>query len=616
VRVTLTGRIWAGFTLSAMALIAVSTLWVENEHHARDLDELDHRTHQIVVDAGNLISEMKDAETGARGYVITGAVSYLEPYERALANTPEIIEHLTAKLPSEQSMQRQRIAAIERLVKTRMELLKQAVELRRDQGFDAARAFVLRDQDRFTMDQLRGMVSELISVQTELAEQGQTNLARQRGRTLLYIAAGAGGIVLILFLTSWATAANFRRRLGDIVQGAVRLGAGELDYRIEVANQDELSALGQRFNDMADAIQKVSTGLQAANDKLSRYAGTLRLLGSMAQRLQESGSIEEFAATVQRFAPDILNRRRGALFLANPAQTLVASAAQWGESLATEMQFGPGECWALRRGQPHVYSPADAEVRCTHVRAEHRGSYACVPLMGHGVFAGLLYFEFEDDPAAAAARASGHLLDEETAALSEDVSLALVNFRLRETQRSQSTRDALTSLFNRRYLDEALELEFERANRGRSLLCVIMSDIDHFKLFNDTHGHDCGDVVLQAIAQVLVSHARKGDIVCRYGGEEFTVVMPGATREVAVNRAEMLRQAVKERTITWQGQTLDEVTMSFGVASFPEDGETAREVVKAADEALFRAKAEGRDRVVLGGRSTSGLAPKMANGPG
>jgi len=614
VRVTLTVRLWAGFGLSAGALIAVITFWLINEQHAREHDELDQRTRQIIVDAGNLISEMKDAETGARGYVITGAVPYLEPYERAVSSVPEVIDHLAAELPPGRSMQRQRIAAITQLVNTRMGLLRQAVESRRDKGFGAARAFVLNDQDRFTMDQLRVVVSELISVQTEIAEQGHVHQARQRSHTMLYIGAGAGGIVLILFLTSLSTTMSIRHRLGDLAQGAAKLAAGELGFRIRISKRDELSVLAQRFNDMADAIQKGGARYQAANEKLSHYAGTLRLLGSMAQRLQESTSIEEFANAVQRFAPDILNGRRGALFLANPAQSLVASAAQWGEPLTTEMQFAVGECWALRRGQPHVYAAANPEVRCKHVRADLRGSCACIPLMGHGVLAGMLYLEFEHDSAVAQAGASGLVLDEETTVFSEDVSLALVNFKLRETQHMQSTRDALTTLFNRRYLDETLEIEFQRAIRGGLPIGVIMSDIDHFKLFNDTHGHDCGDLVLQAIAQVLASNSRKGDIVCRYGGEEFTVVMPGATPEATLSRAESMRQAVKERPLTWQGQTLAAVTMSFGVAGFPGNGKIARDVMKAADDALYRAKAQGRDRVVIADRVNSGQAAEVANG--
>jgi diguanylate cyclase (GGDEF)-like protein len=161
-----------------------------------------------------------------------------------------------------------------------------------------------------------------------------------------------------------------------------------------------------------------------------------------------------------------------------------------------------------------------------------------------------------------------------------------------------SVRDPLTGLFNRRYLEETLEREFNRAARKNLSLGVVMLDIDQFKRFNDAHGHAAGDAVLKAISEVLRGQVRGSDIACRYGGEEFMLIMPEAGLDAARERAERLRVAAKGLHAQFEGRRLEAVTLSLGVAAFPENGSTAAEVLKAADAALYRAKQAGRDRVV------------------
>ena len=175
-------------------------------------------------------------------------------------------------------------------------------------------------------------------------------------------------------------------------------------------------------------------------------------------------------------------------------------------------------------------------------------------------------------------------------------------FQLRESEtllREQSVRDPLTGLFNRRYMEETLIRELNRATRKQLPLGIIMLDIDHFKRLNDTYGHAGGDELLRRLGGFLQQHTRIADIACRYGGEEFILILPDASREVARERAEHIRQGIKHLRIPFQNRMLEIVTLSIGVAIFPMDGSTLETVMKAADAALYQAKKAGRDRVIV-----------------
>ena len=174
--------------------------------------------------------------------------------------------------------------------------------------------------------------------------------------------------------------------------------------------------------------------------------------------------------------------------------------------------------------------------------------------------------------------------------------LTQANRRLRD----QAMHDELTGLYNRRYLEESFGREESRARRNRHPLSVLMIDIDNFKRFNDTLGHAAGDAVLRAMGQYLLSAARGEDIVCRYGGEEFVLVMAEAPQSTVWDRAEKLRLGVQELEIEYDGQLVGPITISVGVGIFPDHGESGQAVLRVADAAMYRAKQSGRDRVVVG----------------
>jgi diguanylate cyclase (GGDEF)-like protein len=231
-----------------------------------------------------------------------------------------------------------------------------------------------------------------------------------------------------------------------------------------------------------------------------------------------------------------------------------------------------------------------------------------MPLQGEGQILGLLHLALDLDPeTGSTAPGVGRRLH----ALSDRIGPALANLRLRDSLRMLALRDAMTGLYNRRYMEDALKRELHRADRSGRPASLIMIDIDHFKRFNDTFGHDAGDFVLTAIARVVLKNIRPSDLACRYGGEELAVLLPEANLENAAARAEKLRLAIRELSLSHRDQLLPAPTASFGVSEYPAHGASADDFVKAADRALYRAKSLGRDQVCMS-RVSSGDASEAA----
>jgi diguanylate cyclase (GGDEF)-like protein/PAS domain S-box-containing protein len=168
--------------------------------------------------------------------------------------------------------------------------------------------------------------------------------------------------------------------------------------------------------------------------------------------------------------------------------------------------------------------------------------------------------------------------------------------KLRAKLQEQAIRDPLTDVYNRRYMAEFLDQELSRAERDNYPVTVVIMDMDHFKNFNDNYGHRCGDLVLQAFARFLTDHTRRSDVVCRYGGEEFVILMPNASMQDGYERVETWRQDFSETAIEYESMKFS-ATFSAGLASFPEHGRTGEAILQAADRALYQSKHNGRNRV-------------------
>ena len=269
--------------------------------------------------------------------------------------------------------------------------------------------------------------------------------------------------------------------------------------------------------------------------------------------------------------------------------------ARQGDGPLGESIFSMEDCWALRRGQVHEIAEPQTGLLCRHFVEQPATGYLCVPLTVQGETLGVFCL------VGAPTKRSQHQVSQMQLAVtvSEAIKLSLSNLKLREELRAEAIHDPLTGLFNRRYLEETLPRELHRARRAHAPLCVAMLDLDDFKRFNDTYGHDAGDSLLRELGRLLLGKLRKSDISCRYGGEEFVLVLPDSALADAKQRIEQIRSQIKELRIPHGDQVLRALTVSAGVAQADDHTANPGELLRAADTALYAAKNAGRDRVVV-----------------
>jgi diguanylate cyclase (GGDEF)-like protein/PAS domain S-box-containing protein len=429
-----------------------------------------------------------------------------------------------------------------------------------------------------------------------------------------------------------ASFAERRKKNGEVVRVALKTAPlldthGKLIGEITVARDiTTLRRTEEALHATQATLQAKLAAIRDANRRLTRemaarrkadsamrrnnqaLAATIRQLESihrdgadlshMAELLQACTQRTEAYAIVRETGAQLLPNSSGSLFIYRESRDVLEHVTSWGSGPAPKKTLVPDECWALRLGNPH-FAPRKGTVRCRHAH-EDTESYVCMPIHGQGQVLGLFHVAIDVSPRTRRPEQDAEL---RLRAMTDRVGPALANLKLRDTLREMALRDALTGLYNRRYLEDAFSRELHRGERNGKPVSIVMIDIDHFKRFNDQHGHDAGDFVLSAVARAISNNIRPSDIACRYGGEELAIVLPETTLECARDRAEEMRRAIRETNLTHLGQTLPGPTASFGVAVYPEHGTKPADLLKAADQALYRAKHEGRDRVCVAGKS-------------
>ncbi len=241
-------------------------------------------------------------------------------------------------------------------------------------------------------------------------------------------------------------------------------------------------------------------------------------MGEMTSLLQACSDTDESLDVICQFATRLLRTDSGVLYLFGESGNQVEACASWGEESRSDATFQPEDCWALRRGEAHILKRTHHSLACRHLQDWAEITSLCVPIVAQGNVLGVLHLENhgqgnEDE------KDIGEVELGLANNLASQIALALASIKLRDTLRTLSVRDLLTGLFNRRYMEESLQREIANALRKSRPLGLVILDLDHFKKFNDTFGHDAGDLLLSEVGALLAKTARVGDIVCRFGGE-------------------------------------------------------------------------------------------------
>jgi diguanylate cyclase (GGDEF)-like protein len=515
-------------------------------------------THRVKEQIVATVAELRNAEAALRAYVVAGDPTRLAKYYAAL---PRVDAELAAlrKILADNPAQVRATDQLASLLDARQESMRHGLEIYGKGGLDALRHDPQygegQAQDEAIDAELAGM---LAAEDALLVERQGATLSAAKGARILTV--GAIALSFVMLATAFLIVVREQRR--------------------RVASELRVA---ESYADLARTL-----------DESRRLGSTLRQLSELGEMLQGCRTLDEAAVGLEYALENLLPSTSGAVSLINASQNLVTPLSSWGEPIGGEPVFAPDDCWALRRGQPYPEEGSFAAFTCRHLgenRAHALHSRLCVPLLAQGTMFGTILVASASDLTSKQREAA--------IAAAEQISLAVANLRLQETLRTQSLRDPLTGLFNRRYLEASLERDLARAVRRSQPLAVLMIDIDHFKRFNDSHGHEAGDMTLSQFGELLASLSRSEDVACRYGGEEFTLVLQEADAGLALDRAEEIRRGAHHMSIEYRRQQLGPVTVSIGIASYPQHGDTPDQLIRRADRALYLAKGQGRDRVCV-----------------
>jgi diguanylate cyclase (GGDEF)-like protein len=387
-------------------------------------------------------------------------------------------------------------------------------------------------------------------------------------------------LVLIGLIAWFGSDLLIIQKMRRLIQTTHRMRSGDLDARSGLkGSEDEVGQLAVAFDEMAVSMQQRVRVLE-------QHGLEMQTLRDLSESLQTCITVDEAVAVGRQFSQQLFPDQPGGLYFLPDGGEMVEQRAMWADPRSTR-EFLLEDCWATRRGKTYYVRAEMDEPRCNHVINPPPKSYVCVPLMAGGEVLGVFHLE-KDGVMPKDEKSPGSVQLAESFA--EHLALTLANLKLRETLHAQAMRDGLTGLYNRRFMEESLTREIRKAERKGDGVSLIMADIDYFKRFNDKHGHALADQLLRKVAKMFERHLRGSDLACRYGGEEFVIILPGASIETAMEIAEILRKEAANLEVRAQDGDVGRVTISLGVAYYPKHGETWQQVLHAADIALLQAK--------------------------
>jgi len=525
-------------------------------------------THAVFVDSAlkDVMTQMLNIETGQRGFLLSGQATYLQPYYVALTQLQKSRATLSDALGADPADVAP-LATLDQAITAELTDLDRTVKLKSRGSSDEAAELLLTDTGKEMMDGVRNAIQVLTTREDRVVDRSNAEYGGEI-RNNYWIFAGSFSLNLLLVI--------------GLVQRMRYSAAQGLAIR---------QVMEARIHELSHLLDSA-----AARDE------QVRGLSQLSRFLQSCKGMDEAVRLLQHQLPLLMRADSGALYLLAPSRDRLRQAFAWGEHSYVE-HFEPNDCWAVRLGQPFQQPGQSGAAACSHLQSESpplHDNIHCLPLVAHGELMGVLVL---DAGITSDQRVKVENEGYRRIAL-EQVGLSIGNLKLRESLHEQSIRDALTGLYNRRFMEESAQRELLRAERlqteGRNDgMAVLMIDIDHFKRFNDEHGHKVGDMVLREVAEALQRRARGSDVIARYGGEEFTMVLPDMPAALAIERAEQVRSDVEKLSLHALGKALATVTISIGLAQFPSHGSTIAALTLASDNALYEAKRAGRNRVVV-----------------
>lgn len=540
-----------GFAAAALILTGVGALVVFTA--LRFIEDSRWVAHtSAVLTAVDYIAALERAAIAAqRGYLITGEGSLRTSFWEKKAEIPRHVNQLGALVQSRPVLAQ--LAKLKPKLIRRLSLATKTVDLYDRQGLPAAQRYIQTNGSLLLDQEIEVLVAAMQDEEIRLLDTRRTASERSAGWLL---AAAIGGIPLSLIMLA-------------------------VVYRALLRENAERQKSEQLALESATSFKKISRDMAA----MSKYGGML----------QGCEAVAELLSVTRQSLATIVPHLAGTVYLIRASQDRAEAALQWGQHiLLSDALPLPLACWAMRRSQPFFCDDIHADISCAHVENPPAGTVAataCIPISAQGVIMGWVYLS---------GPGRGPLAGVELALqAAEQFSLALANLRLQDELRHQSIRDPLTGLFNRRYLEESLAREISRCQRRKLPLVVLMLDLDNFKSFNDHHGHPGGDALLSAFGRLLEANCRSEDIACRFGGEEFTLILPDVERDIGLQRAKAILSATTQLMVAHNGVNLERITTSIGMALLPEHGTTGSSLLEAADRALYQAKADGRNRVCV-----------------
>ncbi|MBA4397599.1 MAG: hypothetical protein C0394_09510 [Syntrophus sp. (in: bacteria)] len=318
------------------------------------------------------------------------------------------------------------------------------------------------------------------------------------------------------------------------------------------------------------------------------------MIARLVNRYQFSLAIEEAYAVTAQGLGTLLPDDSGVLYLKDARADLYHPIALWGKMDETPKSISSQDCWALRRGRMHKVLAGYDDIRCSHALSPSADAASlCVPILAFGEPLGLLHFSSRQDALLFPEK-------KQTVGLIADLlAMAIVNIRLRDRIQDMLDRDYLTGLYHRSFVEEQLGRLLKTAAREKSEIGLVMMDIDHFGYFTENYGHGAAHAVLRDLGAFLNEYLGKEDLACKFGGDEFLLILPGNSLAVSRKRAEHIRELIKDRAQYEDHRHMRRITLSIGVAAFPDHGKTTGDLIQSVKNAVKLAKEAGRDRVAV-----------------